>query len=101
MISSRSVQMEVEQTLAWNVDCIQLIAKAEGPDVHNASICGRCDWLVRGSQKLFSSFRAGVEHSWYATDEFALRLRLVPDLLDGTRSWKSEAPDFQSKLFRE
>jgi hypothetical protein len=26
---------------------------------------------------------------------------MVPDLLDCARTWKSEAPDFQSKLFRE
>jgi hypothetical protein len=101
MISSGSVQMEVEQTLTWNVDCIHLIAKVEGPDVHYASICGRCDWFIQRSQKLCSSFRAGLEHCWYVTDELALRLRLVPDLLDSTRSWKSEAPDFQPKLFRE
>jgi len=87
--------------LTWNVDCIQLIAKVEWSDVHDAYVCGRCGWFVRSSQKLYSSFRAGMKHSWYVTDEFALCLRLVPDLFDGTGSWKSEAPYPQSKFFGE
>lgn len=38
---------------------------------------------------------------WYLTDEFPFHLRMVPDLLDGTRSWKSESPNLQSKFSRE
>jgi hypothetical protein len=99
MISSRSVEREVEQTLTPNIDCIQLTAKEEGPDIHDASIYRSYDHSVRIPQKLSSSLRAGLERGWYFTDEFPFQLRIVPDLLDCTRSWKSEAPDSQSKLF--
>jgi hypothetical protein len=42
-----------------------------------------------------------MEYGWYLTDEFPFHLRMVPDLLDDTRFWKSESPNLQSKFFRE
>jgi hypothetical protein len=42
-----------------------------------------------------------MEYGGYLADEFPFHLRMVPDLFDGTKPWKSEGPNLQSKFFRE
>lgn len=97
MISNSIYIERGQQTLTSKVDCIQLIGKVEWPGVHDASI----HWRYPTPQKLCSRLRASMEYGWYLTDEFPFHLRMVPDLLDDTRLWKSESPNLQSKFPRE
>ena len=72
IISSRSAQTEVEQTLTWNVDYIQLIVKVERPDVYDISISSSRDLKnsVRALELAQSMAGMSRTNSYYAFDQF-------------------------------